>query len=315
MEQIVVHVESRNAKHKEYLKSNSSGFTVGRAFTNDLIVSDQYIGPEQLAFYYDGEKWVMQRRDHTNPVLVNRKPMETDIATVKPGDKISIGRTHLRIYDLNQTFEAARPLPFQSFLNRDSIGFFIPALAVAISICISYGLDRTINPDNIVWSTELYSITSAIGVILVWAGIWALFGLRSRGSHFGQHVFCTAVFLILLEFGMYLLDYLDLALSSKKIAELGLLVLGSLLFAWLLKYNLFFATQLRSPALTAATFTMGLFFLSLAGWMLRSEQTQNQAYFSDTLGPSYWLPSSSSEADDHLAAIKELGEALDEEIE
>ena len=267
MEQIVVHVESRNAKHKEYLKSNGGSFTVGRAFTNDLIVSDQYIGPEQLAFYYDGEAWVMQRRDHTNPVLLSRKLVETDVTSVKPGDKISIGRTHLRIYDLNQTFEAARPLPFQSFLNRDSIGFIIPGLAVVLSLMVSYGLDRTINPDNIDWSTELYSIISTVTVILVWAGIWALFGLRSRGSHFGQHVFCTAIFFILLELGMYLLDYFDLALSSKKIAELGLLALGSLLFAWLLKYNLFFATQLRSPALTAGTFAMGLFCLSLAGWM------------------------------------------------
>lgn len=315
MQQIVVHIETKNAKHQEYVKSSGNTLKVGKDFSNDLIVSDQHIAPQQLVFERNDTAWTLRSLDSTNPVLRNRLPLESDVVEINAGDKITIGRTQLRVYDIAHPFDAAKPLPFSGFLNRDSIGFLLPLLALVVTILFTYGAGLLVSAEEINWSEEFYGVFGSISLILFWAACWSMIGARSRGAHFGQHIFFTAVFFLLLELLIYVFTYVELQWSSKLIAELGLLAAGFALFAWLLKYNLFFATQLSRPTFTASVFCAALFFLSLAGWLIRDEQFNNRPYYSDVLGPSQLLSNTDTSVNDYMGYVRELASTFKIEVD
>ncbi len=71
MDALVVQIGARQGRVAEVTRSVGDQMAIGRAYDNDLVLTDLHVAPHQLAFTKQDDGWNLRVLDHTNPVLLN----------------------------------------------------------------------------------------------------------------------------------------------------------------------------------------------------------------------------------------------------
>ncbi|GLZ29146.1 hypothetical protein Lesp02_13360 [Lentzea sp. NBRC 105346] len=99
----------------------TSVLTIGRASSNDLVLSDPMVSRHQATARRSGDQWLLCDLGGPNPVLRNGKAMGSE-ALVSDGDLLTIGSTDVAVTALGFT-----PLPdSQRHLVVDEVSFSLP---------------------------------------------------------------------------------------------------------------------------------------------------------------------------------------------
>ena len=304
---LVLQLETRQGQH---LKLDPTGgrHSIGRDFSNDLVVNDPYMGPRQAVFAARDGGVYLEVLDDTNPVLVNQQATEGAPIRLQPGDRITMGRTRMRIYAEDHAFEPARRLLLTRWLHREHMSIVTPLLLLA-GICL---LDATLE-------YQLYSISldwkdNALGaliggvIVLIWAGIWAGVGQLLRHQHHfkSQLTASTLVLLVPIVLGLAA-RYLQYPVNNvvfDYVVQWGLF-LGS--FALLLKFNLYFATNLKHTTAAAVAVTATLFGLGYLGVdYMQQDQVQTQPAYPGVVNPPFAHLAPEQDMERYLARVASL---------
>ena len=309
-------VEIVNRAHKTIERHRYTGpVSIGRAFDNDLILSDTHVSPHHAVIREDAQgRWYVQDLDSKNGIYVSSHQKASSQLYVESGDEFVIGKVHLRVFALDHPVSETIGLSgWESFIYWMSQPYyFLLFFAVALLFFSGVEYSETYNKFT---PSDFFIDASIIPIIaLVWAGIWAAVGriLRHETRFMAQSIVALS-YLIVVTILDYVLDIVAfnvpnhvLIVTLKNFTQGVLLVL-------LFSFNLRLATH-KSPlnrvisSNAAAWSLVGLtLFVSEVN---KPDFSPYPSYVPNVLPPAMLLSSSISQEDflERTDRIFSLGE-------
>lgn len=182
--------------HKYDLDSAGvAGLSLGRAFTNDIIIADPYVGESQLRVSlspgseYD---WHIEIIDQTNPVFVNGRDIESAGVDLRSGDQLITGRTSVAFYTEEHTVPATREFSIANWLHNHKFKPYIAIMMLLVlfgfTMLMAY-LETATDPD---WGTLSAVANGYLILAFLWGSGWSLAGRLLKGDYYlSSHLFST----------------------------------------------------------------------------------------------------------------------------
>lgn len=278
-------------------RDDVAGLSLGRAFTNDIIITDPYVGESQLRVSHlpDSEyDWHIEITDQTNPVFLNGKDVESTNIDLRSGDQLTTGRTSIAFYTEEHVVPATREFSFTNWLHNHKFKPYIAILMMLMlfgSTMLASYLETTTVPD---WG-DISTVASGYLIFaFFWASCWALAGRLLKGDYYlSSHLFFTSICLFLLLLLDSLGSYIDYIFSSPLAGETVDWIVVILLGGLLIGFNLSLVTH------SSRTFRKGMLvsvcFLGTIALMvyMSQEEYSNTPTHSVTIKPAF-IPRASS---------------------
>jgi hypothetical protein len=252
VEAIVLQVEARHGRVAEFARSNGEQISVGRAYDNDLVLTDLHVAPHQLRFSREGEQWFVEVTDQVNPVLLNKRPVTEEKCAVGAGDEITVGRTRLHVYSIDHVVEPTRKLMVSNLLALENTGPFLP-LAILVGVSL---LDLVINffysSTNLKWLEQVYAVLFSAVICVVWAGLWAIAGrILRQQHHFGLQLIVASGFSLLMTVLAIAANYIAFYAFSARVEEFVSWFVYAGVLLILFRFNFMIATNVQRPLLAS----------------------------------------------------------------
>jgi hypothetical protein len=131
-------------------------------------------------------------------------------------------------------------------------------LALIICNLMDFSFDRLIDTTRETeWRDSVFTLIGLNLMLLVWAGAWAITGKLIRHHyHFAQQILITSIALTGLIVLLPLLGYIEFISNSTMLSTLFGVLSLLLLIAWLVRFNLYFATSGRHAAVIGLVVSM-----------------------------------------------------------
>ena len=302
--------------NKYYLDSDgASGLSLGRAFSNDIIITDPYVGEFQLRVglspgsEYD---WHIEITDQTNPIFLNGKNIESEGVDLRSGDKLTTGRTSIEFYAENHAVPVTREFSIANWLHNHKFKPYIAILMLLVlfgSTMLASYLETATEPD---WGSLSSVAWGYLILAFIWASGWSLAGRLLKGDYYlSSHLFFTSICLILL---LLLLNdlgsYIDYMFSSTMAGEIVDWIVIVLLGGLLISFNLSLVTH------SSRTFRKGLLVSACIVATITSmvymgqDEYSNRPSHSITMKPSFTPKASSVSIDQFIGDYDEMFENL-----
>ncbi len=296
--QIIVEISSQDApeNNNQYHKVASFPASIGRGFDNDIIIDDAFICSRHLEINLieDGEDWVINTLETVNGVTVNKdtylSESKTSSIPLKSGDHIHIGKTTLKIYDVNHQVEETQKLHKQhglfTMLGKPINSWLLFFVATAVAASIGY---------LSTWDKEssISTISTAmvwIGACLIWSSSWALTGrINKHKSYFLEQIGLVSLYLIISDILYYIQLPLDFALHENlfaliiEVSSNSLLVFGLVYGCLVLSSNHSRRRNIRDAAL----FTVAMVAIILMFSYIKAGKFSVKPKYSDVLEPYF----------------------------
>lgn len=315
MESLVICIGERRSSVAEIFRGGEDSFCVGRALHNNVVLTDPYVGPEQLRFFRRDGHWYAQPLDTVNPVLLNDEPAEGDEIPLASGDRLTIGRTHIDVFSEDYQVEPARKLLLSSWLYRGRTAMLVALLATFAAAGLDALMDYFEYAQRRSWEGHLNTALSTVALVVVWAGIWALIGKLTRHQgHYSIQLLVTALASGLISLALPLPSFVDYLFSSVTAAELFGYLLALLLLALLLRWNLYYAVHPGRPWFNAFC-VAAMCILTYAG-VSRLQQPEYSALprYSASLKPPLGAAPGGVAIDAFLERGDQLAQSLAEDV-
>ena len=247
MAKVVFEITHSNRLGKDYRSFDTSFINVGRGYHNDLILFDSHVSDKHLLITQDQDGWIVEDLDSENGLYLNKDLAKIKKTRIKSGDRLTIGRTHLRILSPNHPISKTKII-VQTNRFLKSLSTPINICSTSIGMLLIYALETHYhNPKNLLMQRLLLSSVGYFFIAVIWAGIWALVGsVRKHKARFFFQLAISCFFMFCLipfnNFSSYFGYY-----SNSQALEgfLYILLLGGA-FSLLLSSNLLIATNISS---------------------------------------------------------------------
>lgn len=304
MEKLIIQQNRRHGRLSEFVKSTGETLTLGRGLDNDVILSDHFIAAEQIRFDNEQGQWKINILDDTNPVLLNDKPISSDGATIKSGDELVVGRTHLVLLLSSHSLERTRKLMLSNWMFHKGLRITLPIVMLLISALLAVFTDYQETTSEIKWAQMAGGGLAYIFFLSFWAGCWALVGrlLRHKPNFFAQ-LFYTSLVMAMLNTGMLFSGYAEYVTSSNIF---GYVIEGGfwlLLLGLLLKYNLTYATEIKKRGWISFSVVAVLMLFTYSMAYLQKQDFNSYPDYSKTLKPPFAKWSSDKSVEVYLQDI------------
>ena len=281
---------------------DSFPFTIGRAYTNHVIIDDPYVCPEHLRIVHDADgNLVAEDMGSVNGLREINQPERVTSIRLHPGIKLRIGHTVLHFCDANHPVAATLAdqtdsTTFRSRLASPYAGIGFAVVAFALLAVFSYlGTYERVSVAKIV-SQSLF-VLLGLGV---WAGCWALVSRIVFGkSHYMSHLVIVCGLLVAYTIFDLGVEWLEFVFVAKRAVWIAGIVGGTLFLAMLLAGHLLLASTMagrtrRFWALSVSIAIVGL--IVIADYAARDKFTYLMEYPA-ILKPvdTRWLPAVSVE--------------------
>lgn len=270
---------------------NAMGLSLGRAFSNDIIITDPYIGEFQLkvggaaSSDYD---WHIEITNQTNPVFLNGRDVESKGVDLRSGDKLMIGRTSIVFYTEDHAVPVTREFSFANWLHNHKFKPYIAVLMLLVLFGLTmlvYYLEIATKPD---WG-ELSSFASAyLVMVFVWASGWSLAGRLLKGDYYlSSHLFFTSICIILMLLFDDLGSNIDYIFSSVMAGEIIDWVVITLLYGLLIGFNLSLVSHSSRAFRNGMLVSVCIVVASVSMFYMNLEEYSNTPSHSVTIKPSF----------------------------
>ncbi len=230
----------------ELVRSHGDTLTVGRSFGNDVVIADPCVDPEQIAFFRTPGGWKVRVVQETNPAMVNGSVIGNEGADISSGDRITVGRTQLRVYGSDHEVGPTHRLLLSSWFghgrSRPLFALLMVTLACAVAVIAQYQESYT----EFEWKEMISASLGLALVILFWASAWALAGrLLRHQPNFTAQLGFTALVAACLSILFPVESYVEYAANSMLLGEITLWLIVLIVLGTLFRFNLSFATNLQ----------------------------------------------------------------------
>ena len=288
--------------------------TIGRAFSNDVILTDPYIGPSQLEIHNTNNNdydWHVRITDTTNPVFLNNKIIETADFDISSGDEIAIGRTNITIFSGEHEVAETREFSFTNWLHNHKFQPLIASTMFLFLLGITLLMGYLELSTELLW-TNLSAVVIVVAVVaFLWASGWALVGHLFKGNaHFFSHLFFTSISFILFLITADMASYVDYMFNSLLAGEIVDWLIVILLSGLLFGFNLALVTYSPGAFRNGLIVSICIWGVVLALDYLYQDSYSNQPEHSVTIKPSYIPTSSPVSIEAYIEGYDELFDEL-----
>lgn len=314
MASLVIQVNPRHGRLTDYTRTDSDRVRIGRGMTNDVILSDPYIAPDQVQLEREGEQWQLLVLDRTNPIVLNGEAVTADKVPVNSGDIITLGRTRIVIYAEDHPLEATRKLVLTSWMSRGVTRWLLPVLILmTVSSLLAFneyqGLATALE-----WGKLASTSLIAVFAIVCWAGIWALTGrLLRHQPQFLIQLLVSGLVAIILLLGSPFSEYVAYAVDSETLGYAVDMIFLYLVFTALLKFNLTHATNLRKTTSTALIVNACLFLFVFGVYNFNKKDFTPYPDYPRLIKPPFARISRSHAIDEYLHEYSRQFSEVDEQ--
>lgn len=290
--EIVIEVLARHGRVRERFKCRGPVVSIGRAYHNDVILTDPYVCPHHLQLHFDEEsqRWQVLDQSTRNGTFRVGAGRLQEPCELQSGDEFELGETRIRLLLPHHEVAATKVLPtgrlMADYLASPLIALVLLATTLGLFVLAEYlaqGKESRLNE-------LLLGGLAFLVVPLVWACVWGLIGrVVVHEARFAFHLSQGS----LLVMGLFLLsilaDYLGFGFSSDAVTVwLETLGEGVLICAFLLG-GLQMATQMHRLKrwLVANGIAWTLVGIALLIFVVRSDPYDSQAGMSFALKPPF----------------------------
>lgn len=288
--------------------------TIGRGYGNTLIINDPFVAASQLRITAHGDSndsWSLLNLDDTNPVLVNRREIESDAVIVHSGDEVTIGRSSLAFFSPEHRVAPTRSFTIANWLQNYR---FKPLLA-ALMLGLVFGLSLLMTwlwdfhaPD---WG-ELTAMSAVVPIVVVlWSGAWALSGrFLKHQHHFSAHLFFSAVSVCLLLLAGFASSYVDYFFSSTLAGQIFDWSTGVVIIGLAIGFNISLATHSPRAMRKGMLASICLYGLSLSLIHMGQNEYSNKPAPSASYKPAWAPVANTVSVEEHISHYDDLMTAL-----
>ncbi len=276
MAALILRIAARQGRAAEYRRFESGEVSVGRGFSNGLIVPDPYLGARQFRILHeDGSLW-LEVLDRSNPLRVNGRLRSETRVPLAAGDEIAIGRSRFTVLREDTPVAPVRRLADSRW---ERLGAWRPLLALllllAAGLCSAW-LDFLLSFTPPVWQDLLFSVLFMGAVAVGWTAVWSVLArLIRHESQFWALLALSSALLVFVLLAASLINYAAYATAMDLAVALADWSLAALLLFVLIWGSLRLATRIPLPALAALLATLGPLGLLYA--LDRAEQDEFSA--------------------------------------
>jgi len=315
VETLIVQFDALHGRLNEFRKVEKEHFSLGRALSNDLVLSDPYLSPQQLRFFKVEGHWQLEILDATNPVRLNDQALGQTTIPIRSGDKLILGRTHLTLLSEDYPIEATQTMVLSRWLHHAGLRPIVP-LAMLFLACLVGAFDQYLNAfTSLKFSEFLPDSLVLILFALTWAGLWAFTGrmLHHQPQFFAQLYYSALIFM-----EMNLLDltrgYLEYMTNNELFEDIIITTALFFLVATLLKYNLSFATHIERKWTTALSVSGFCTVMILSFMYIDHKEFETTPKYSAALKPPPMKMVRSQTLDEYLQDFERNFAVVDLEV-
>ncbi len=151
--------------------------TIGRSYSNDIILDDPFVSPQHLAISNQNGQILLKDLASENGVFINDEKIPANkTVKAKSGDIVCVGRTRLKLlspdHPVEPTQRLDKMLAFRDFVDRPWVPLVFSLVVIGLGVWFGY----MENPGDKFWKKQFYStgITYA-AAILSYAGLLSLY--------------------------------------------------------------------------------------------------------------------------------------------
>ena len=248
--ELTIELVGRGGRNFDLLQVEGERIRIGRAFDNDIILTDPHVCPHHAVIETD-EHGKIQLRDlgsvngtHT----ANHQALENSI-DIKSGDEFILGKSRIRIYRRDHAVPPSIRLSgvenLAHLAGQPLVAGGVILLAVLISLFAQY--TNAIKEFNV--SRELITTTGVILLICLWPACWTMYSrLKKHESHFITQLSVTMLYVIVVTLIQKLLNWLTFHFGlglSLSLLGIAVILALSLLLIWANYYLAVFLSSKR----------------------------------------------------------------------
>lgn len=264
----------------------STAVSIGRAYDNDIILDDPYVCEHHARMTLHNDQLLVDDLDSVNGVFIHVDRRGDHFRgkgiSLASNDVFKIGHTQLRYRHLTQPLQKTkvdRHVP-DAFWSLQSFKLILFAF---IGAAIVFAVESVMAEMEVIDNMEVFSaVLSGIFMVLVWSGLWALFGKIMIGRlAFLTHVGIFSLAMLVLSLFTAVLTYLFYATGLDALYSNIAVLLTAAVVCWAVYAHLSYSTRLSSRAILV---TCSLLTLAGLNWYLIGTQIV-ESEFSNT--PQY----------------------------
>lgn len=315
METLIVQLDAYHGRLNEFIRVEKESFSLGRALTNDLVLSDPYLCPQQLRFFKVEGHWQLEILDATNPVRLNDQALGQSTSPIRSGDKLILGRTHLTLLSEDHPIEITRTMVLSRWLHHAALRPTVPLAMLGLA-CLVGAFEQYFNATtSLKFSEFLPESLVMILFALTWAGLWALTGrmLHHQSQFFAQLYYTALIFtgLNILELTRGYLEYLT---NNELFEDIIMTTAIFFLVATLLKFNLSLATHIQRKWSTALSVSGFCTVMILSFMFIDHQEFETTPKYSAALKPPPIKIVRSQTLDEYLQGFENQFAVVDLEV-
>jgi hypothetical protein len=289
---VFVELLDRRGNIRDRVKVDSFPATVGRGYTNAVIVDDRLINTEHLRLWVDGEgAIVLEDLNTLNGTRLSKSRERIERHRIPVGGEavIRIGQTVLRLRGDDFAVGPAAPSktsfePFARYIENGAIACIMFVIGFSLNIfAFAQGIDK-----KVIWSDLTGMSLFLLIVFALWTGFWSFLNrLVAHSFRFVTHLGISGIASIALLMLFTAKEYVDFLLSAPLAAK----VFGStgfaVIFSLLLYVHLSVMTESfgRKRLLASTLISAGIVGIVLLTQYAYRKEFSNELRFSSVMKP------------------------------
>ena len=239
----------RSGKVFQRLRVSELPISVGRAYDNDIIVTDRYVCPHHLRVdVNDMGQLVAEDLGSVNGLFIHGHKRPVPQADLSGGQTLAIGHTRLRYRTATHMVEPT----LADHHTHKLVGAYESRLVQGLLVLLAAGILWLSNFLDIVEKAEaskpLFQLIYPAGFVILWAGLWAFAGrIVTQRIKFLVHAAIACMAIVVVFAFDTALDYFTFAFAADHYQTL-LSLLGGLGVLTLVLYSHLRFCTLASPA-------------------------------------------------------------------
>ncbi len=198
---MIIEIVSKTGRSMELHAFHKNRVSIGRAYSNDLILQDPYMEAEHLEVFLEADSGCLYVQDRGSVngthVLGSNKEIAADIpVTLKPGEILSLGKTHIRVVDEKQSIPSALKLSALEPLFTRLGNWWLTVVAIVILTGQTLLTAYWQNPHSEKLLRELVPVVFLVLLAVCYGTVWVMAARLNKGE--GRFLFNANLLLLML---------------------------------------------------------------------------------------------------------------------
>ena len=257
MTALVVEIRDSHHRLQGYHQVDAFPLSIGRAYSNQIILSDPYVQAQHLVVNADEQGW------RVNDVSGQLGKETRQLAS---GDEIVVGRTYLRFFSPEHPVAPAKSLHAKASFMEALRVVSLTSLLLGL-LMLGLAITDYMTATQEVFAGRLVAATLPIlAGVIIWSAIWSLLAYIARRRLCFYYFLTVAVIYVLADLSFEtLIDYFAFNIVSLWMSQALSYVTGGVLLVALFYASMHraFAISQRRKFLLANLFSWGLVLVTL----------------------------------------------------